>query len=437
MPDQATTGAVLSLDAAAYYITRQQIRLAERQLVLGKFATKYQLPQRMGKTLRVTRHKYLNLPTKPLTEGVPPDAVALAVENVDVTVEQWGIVCLLTDVALITPTHPALQIAIDRVSQAMAQMFERDMARTLLGGTSVFFPGAVTSRAGLTAGNKIDTATILKVTTSLRSRGAAEWEGGLYGGVMPPQMEADVISSDQTFKDASNFANVRKLEFGEIGVWMAVRWGRGNFLPVFKGVAAPAGGDVDVSNPSAEQAVLEGQTSGPYNANASVKVVVVARDANTNYERKISQEATFALGTGNSGLRVRTPNSANYVYDIYVSDAAAGGGTARLALDRVAADTIATVSAIPSTSASTPPAAPASGVEVFCAFVFGRDYFGRVELDGMSLQSYITPPGASWSNPLAQGRKVGSKVMWKSFLLDNNFGARIEAASGFSAELPA
>jgi hypothetical protein len=70
------------------------------------------------------------------------------------------------------------------------------------------------------------------------------------------------------------------------------------------------------------------------------------------------------------------------------------------------------------------------------AWVFGKDSFGRVELNGMSLQSYITPKGASYSNPLAQGRKVGSKIMWKSFIIDNTFFARIETASAFSAGLP-
>src|SRR5690242_14499535 len=96
--------------------------LAEKKLQLGQFASKFKLEQRMSKTLRVTRYKRLNLPTAVLTEGTPPDAVALAVENVDVTVDQWGIVVLLTDVALITTQHPALNIAIERCSLAMAEV---------------------------------------------------------------------------------------------------------------------------------------------------------------------------------------------------------------------------------------------------------------------------------------------------------------------------
>ena len=47
--------------------------------------------------------------------------MALAVDNVDVTVEQWGIVVLITDVGLITTKHPALTIAIQRTALAMAE----------------------------------------------------------------------------------------------------------------------------------------------------------------------------------------------------------------------------------------------------------------------------------------------------------------------------
>jgi hypothetical protein len=74
---------------------------------------------------------------------------------------------------------------------------------------------------------------------------------------------------------------------------------------------------------------------------------------------------------------------------------------------------------------------------VFTAFVSGQDAFGRVSLNGMSLASYLTPPGASYSNPLAQGRKIGTKIMCKFFIIDNNYFARLETASAYSAGLPA
>ena len=442
MPDIATTFATLQQDAPNVWIARQQYRLAEKRLIVGRAATKFNLPQRSSKTLRVTRHKRLALPTATLTEGTPPDAVSLAVETVDVTVEQWGITVLLTDVALITTEHPALQIAIDRTALAMAEVLEREMCVMLMGGTNVFYPGSVTSRAGLSSANKMDTATVLKATVDLANTGAAPFEGALYMGVMPPQVVGDLTASDQTFKDASNFANVRKLEYAEIGVWGRVRWSESNFLPIFKGQGTPdtSAASGSLSGGNCKPQVVVNSTGGSLPASTNFKIAVVWRDKNTDYERHITQTSanisTAASAGGSVQVTVPTSTLTNYVYDVYMTQA---GGTSPLyrVLSRQSTATSAAITSFPTGSEPVLPAAPAPGVEVFVSWVFGKDAFGRVELDGMSLQSYITPAGASWSNPLAQGRKVGSKVMWKSFLIDGAFMARIETGSAFSAGLPA
>src|SRR3990172_6521709 len=194
MPDVLTQFSTVSTDAPSYYIARRMYELSERQLVLGRYATRYELPQRMGTTLRAVRVGRLNLPTSALTEGVAPDAVALSITNQDVTVQQWGLVVLLTDVAELTTVHPMLTGAIERTSLAMSEMFEREMAQTLLTGTNVTFGGAASNRSDLTshaAGSAIlTTAEIIGLTTTLRRRGAAPIKGPLYGGVIPPQMEA-------------------------------------------------------------------------------------------------------------------------------------------------------------------------------------------------------------------------------------------------------
>jgi len=423
MADVLTTFSTLSSDAPNVYIARQMYRLAEKQLIVGRYAKMHQMPQRMGKTLRIVRYKRLTLPFSTLTEGVPPDAVALSTENVDVTVEQWGIVALLTDVVQITTTHPALQIAIDRTSTAIAEVLERETCETLMGGSQVYYPGTATSRATITATDKLSTAVVLKASVALRALGAAAGAGGVFNGVMSPQSEGDILSSDQTFKDASNFANVRALQFGEIGIWMAVRWGRGNFLPIIKGVPAPT-----TAAATAEKTQATGATS---DVDTSV-ITVVARDILTDFERKVSGEFTLADEDD-----IVFPSSTNYVYDLYMT--AAGGANYKLLASRQVAGSTFQVTAAKYTAASlaTPPAAPANQVEVFVSWIFGQEAFGRVELNGMSLASYLTPAGASYSNPLAQGRKVGTKVMWKCFIIDNNFFARIESASGYSAQLAA
>jgi N4-gp56 family major capsid protein len=444
MADAVTNFSALSNDAPNVYIARETYRLAERNLRIGKYAKLHQVPQRMGKTLRIVRYKRLNLPLVggTLTEGTPPDAVALATENVDVTLEQWGIVVLLTDVAEITTVHPALQIAIDRTALAMAEVLEREQANMLMAGTQVFYATGVANRAALDGTKKAGTSDVLGITVALRNQGAAEDEGGLFSGVMPPQVEGDIISADATFKDASNFANVRKLEFGEIGIWMGTRWARGNFLPIFKGQSTPdtmaVSGTLAAGDAKPLVTAIDG--GGSIVSATNFKFAVVWRDKTSDYERHISQTSAniMSAATGNNeSFTIGVPASSitNYVYDVYMT-VAGGSGSLFKVLSRQSTATSAVITAVPAGTETTLPSAPAAAKEVFVSWVFGKDSFGRVELNGMSLQSYITPPGASYSNPLAQGRKVGSKIMWKSFIIDNNFFARLESNSAYSAGLP-
>lgn len=425
MADAVTKFSTLSDDAANVWVAQRQYELAERNLVIGRYAETFQLPQRMGTTLRVTRHKRMALPTAPLAEGVPPDAVQLTIEKVDVTVEQWGIVAFLTDVAQLTTTHPALVKATELTGLAMSEVLEREQAKVLLGGTKVVYGGSVSTRGSLANTDKMATAVVLRATTGLRARGANPKEGQLFAGVMAPQQEADLLAADTTFQNASNYANVRALQYGEIGIWMGTRWGRGNFLPIIKGVAVPSTATAEIGGHN---------MSGSGGAIDNSLITIVSKDANSGYERKVSQPLTIADTDGTFTLTL--PSSASYVYDVYMTDTA--GANSKIVAENQAASATITVNATlySNGTAQAHTAAPASGVTVYVAWVFGKDAFGRVELNGMSMQSYITPAGASFSNPLAQGRKVGSKIMWKCFILDNDYFVRIETGSAFESELP-
>ena len=431
MADAPTYFSTISTDAPNVWIAERMYQLAERRLQVGQWAQKYTLPQRMSKTMRVVRYRRLTLPTSVLTEGVAPDAVALAVDNVDVTVEQWGIVVLITDVGLITTKHPALNIAIQRTALAMAEVLEREMCVMLLAGTNVYYGGAsATARSGLAAGDILNTSLVIKAKTFLRAKGAPDYETGLYGGVMPPQAEADIVKSDTVFQNSKNYADVKALQYAEIGVWGSVRWTRGNFLPYFSGAAAP-----DSAAATATKARVVASASGGTLATGNYLLAIVARDINTDYERRISQDSAAVAVTGATGsVTVTLPTSANYSYDVYATTA---GGTTLYKVASRQTGTSYTFGTVPAGTEATKPVAPTSGTETFVGWVFGQDAFGRVELSGMSLQSYITPPGASWSNALAQGRKVGSKIMWKSFIQDNDFMVRLEFTSSFSAFLAA
>jgi len=442
MADVVTNYAAISSDAVSYWLAQKQIQIAERRLVVGQFATKHNLPQRLGKTLRVDRWQYMALPTSTLTEGTPPDAVSIGLDVTNVTLEQWGIVALLTDLAQVTTAHPVMTAVSERIAQAMEQVIEREMVVMLLGGTNVRYGTNAASRAALDGTKKLVTSDVVAMTVQLRSNGAPAWEGDLMAGVMPPQVEGDIYGSDSTFQAASNYANVRALQYGEIGTWMGVRWVRGNFLPIYKGQSTPDTGAVSGSlSAGTDKPQITTSTSGGTTiGNAqNYKFVIVFRDKNTDFERHISQTSANIASAANANASfsvvVNSASLTNYYYDVYMTIA---GGTGSLfkVLSRQTTATSAVIGTAPLGTEATAPAAPAAAKEVFVGWVFGRDAFGRVELDGMSLASYMTPDEATYTNPLRQGRKVGSKIMWKSWILDNNFFIRFEANSGSSANLP-
>ncbi|TAL42538.1 MAG: N4-gp56 family major capsid protein [Salinibacterium sp.] len=442
MADAPTNFAALSGDYISAYITRELLERADRQIVLSQASKKYTLPQRMSKTLRVVRYNRLNLPTSTLTEGTPPDAVALSVGTKEVTVEQWGIVVLLTDIAAITTSHPALAQAIEVTSLAMEEVLERERANMLMAGlTQVYYPSAVTARSGLAATDKMTSTVIGKALSALQQLGAKPFEDGLFYGFMTPQQQNDVILSDTMFQNASNFSRVRKLEYAEIGEWIGAKWFRSNYLPTYKGAAVPiVAGAVDATTFKGTITAVDG--GGTIGSAANFKFGIVFKDKTTGIERWVSGPsaniASAATGDNESfTVTVSATNLTNYVYDVYMT-ASGGAGSLFLVKSNQTATT-STITAVPAGTEATMPVAPnpTGAVETFNAFLFGRNCWGEVELSGMSLQSYLTPDSASYSNPLAQGRKAGAKIAWKSFILDANFGCRIETGSTFSANLPA
>ena len=412
--------------------------LAERNLVLGRYATRYELPQRMGTTLRAVRIGRLALPTAPLQEGTAPTSVALAITNKDVTVQQWGIVVLLSDVAELTTVHPMLTAAIERTALAMSEMFEREMAQMLMTGTNVTYAGtSLSTRTSVSSAGSsafLTTAEIIGLTTTLRRRGAMPIKGPLYGGVISPQMEADIMNETAFQQAVARGQDLERLDFAKIGTWMGVEWVRSNFLPYFRGIPAPqaaVSGDV-----SAEVSFTSTNTGSYLNSGSTsiVDVVFVGRDINSGYERLVTITQQL-LSPSPTGISLFTPTNTGYTWDIYVPSVA-DGTAPRLYTTGVAASTRVLVTGLASASAKVPPPAPTVNRNIFVGFVFGRDAFGRVELNGMSMRTYLTPAGASFSNPLAQGRKIGAKVMWNSWILDDQFFQRFEATSAYPSGLP-
>ena len=436
MPDVINTFSSLANDAPNVWITKRMFMLSERNLAIGQFATEYTLPNYMSKTFQVNRYRRFNLPTQVLTEGVAPDGVALVVDPINVVTQQWGIVALLTDVSVLTLVHPVLTIAVERCALAISELVERELAKTVLTCTNIVYPSGATTRATITDGvanpnQRVSTDIILQCKVQLKARGAAPIGNGCYGGIMQPQHVGDLSNSDTTFQQAGVFSRTQKLEYSYVGKWEGVEWVEGNFLPIFLGVPQSDTAATTVRKP---QAV--GSNSGGSLATGTYSLWMVAREVTSDYERLFTARQDISITGPNGSITVTAPTNTNYVWDVYMHTATTGTSYKQVSRLTSASSTTITSNATSGTSLSSSDV-PASGVAVFPGWVFGKDAFARVKLNGMSMQSYITPAGASFSNPLAQARKVGTKFMWNSAIQDNNFLVRFETSSRFGSYLPA
>src|SRR5581483_5729628 len=89
------------------YMSARLLEVAEFNTILDQFGDKHPLPSNSSKTIRFVREEKLTVAATPtqLTEGIPPDAVGLTLNQIEATIEQYGSVVRLSDLAEITARH--------------------------------------------------------------------------------------------------------------------------------------------------------------------------------------------------------------------------------------------------------------------------------------------------------------------------------------------
>ncbi len=407
----AQTFSNFSADAQTY-IAAQTLMRIKRDVIVYGLGKKEKLPNRFSKTFQFTRYDKLQLPKVALTEGETPSTNAsITISTVQAVMDQWGDFVNISDVADLTVKHPVMEQAIQLLSEQASETIDREVIKVLLANTSVFYPGAVTSRGGLATNSYFDTDTARKTIASLRGGGAQPYEGRLFMGLIDPYVEMD-LSKDSTFQTAASYSNILVLQNGEAGRWMGVRWVTSNLLPVLSRLAS-----VTTASSAAGGGSLANSTT------YYMKVTQV--DNAIGFETGVTVEQTQATGAGDEAIALTMPSDTDYKYNVYFG--ATTGVLYKVAsLQEPAA--VVTVLAVP-TSGDTPPATPAASVNVHFSWVLGKESFAVPEL--MSLQTFMTPRGASDSDPLSQRRKASWKVMFKSVICNELFLARIESASAF------
>ena len=429
------------------FIADETLPLARRQLVAYQFGDPLTLPQGRGTTYTAFRYNRVALPFAPLSEGVAPIGQSMTIASVSAVAQQWGDRVTITDVAELTIKHPLFKKATELVSLQLAETLERNTFNTLMAGTQVNYPNTRGSRAALVAGDVLDPTTVIRTNAALETIGAPRYMGDEmldakqdvdgggsrassdpramphYAAIVHPLVVGD-FRQQSTVITAWSYSDINRLYNYEVGEWAGIRFCKSNMVPSFTGVAAIV--------PTAGTAGLL--------ASNTYFVTVTASDAQNQYENRVYQVSTGVAVTGPTGsLSVVLPALVGYTFNVYVGLTASpanlgasvsGPTTGPLVGQATQLAAGQTVIITGLGVAQVPPSAPATGLTIFPTFVFGRGAYGQVVLDNAKF-SYLT--GADKSDPLNQLRIIGWKAFYGSLIENQQFFARIESVSNFTA----
>lgn len=430
-------GADFSLDMIPVYIQKKLLSIVKKKVVFHQLGDAETLPRNMGKTIRFVRYERFGLPLTPLSEGeTPTNYRQLDVSAVEAVVDQWGDIGLITDVAELTVYHKALQIMIDRFATQASETADREDQRVLLAGNNVIYPDpSYDSRDDIGAADVLTTDVIRRVISDMRAYGVPDFNGD-FVGVFDPSVEMD-LNKDPSFQSAALYGSQTPLMNGEVGRWMGVRWMRSNHIPVIQlntNVTATA------SDPAATSAGSGMASAGAYS------YLLTGLDA-SGFETQLGSVGTRTLAADDMlELSIASLPAGVVAVNLYVSGA--GGGAAGLTLQESAIGylnstwpLILNVGRGPNANAGrtmvtysstgrAAPIVPTTGVKIHQTYILGREAFGVVDLT--NIETTLTEPVASDSDPLKQRRKAGWKYMYKAVIKNSNFFRRIESSSNFN-----
>ncbi len=432
------------------FIQKKVQPLVQRQLIAYAFGDKLRLPKNRGTTYTASRYDRIPLPLAPLNEGQPSPGQALTLAQVSATAQQWGDQVTVSDIGEMTIEHDLFKRAIVLVAMQQGETVERNTLNALMAGTQINYVNSRGSRAGLLTGDVLSPHEINRAVGALRTIGAPEYLGQMeedttveagkpskasmnpsghshYVAMIHPEVEQD-MRENSTVATAWSYSDIYRLYNNELGEWGGVRFCRSNMIPSFTGAATVAASPV---------------TSGGLLADATYYVKVTESNAITQVEEVIHQVSagvTVSGGGGFGSITLTAPTTLNgRTVNVYVSTATTtlnlgksvlGPTTGPLVGQAVQIASGASVVITAVGLAQTPPAAPATGTQVYPTFIIGRNAYGIVMLDDVK---FFYLKDADKIDPQNQLRIVAWKMMYGTIILNQNFFMRIESTTAFSA----
>lgn len=423
-------------------------------LVMGSLCDKLQMREGAGKTAYMVRYKRMNVPVATLTEGSPGSSSTFTLEEVTVTLDQWGDWLEISDVAQLTAKHPVMQQANLLLADNAARVMDREICVVLLAGTNVIYgDGSISARNAITSSMTISDGLLKDARAQLANDGAPAYgspagdakeaasgfsRGQGYILVCGPEIVNDISSpsvSYGTFVSYANFNDSSKLLTAELGKWLNFRVLETNFIPRFTRL-----GNTTTANASGSGFGVTGLTvtavdgGGTLTSSTSFAYKVTRKDLLRGFEEAISiiHTTTSTAGGNNESFTFALPPTAGYVYNVYFDKTSASTTDAGLGLISAnnAAGTTVTVTAVAGGSAAQPP--QDIGVDTSVTLVHPVFIVAQSALAWAGFykpKMMMSPNTATKDDPLAQKRTIGYKFFGKAVIKDQTRLLRLEVVN--------
>lgn len=453
-----TTASSISTDQAKF-LAAKLISRSALKLVCAQACDPVNQERGTGTTAYFVRYKRMNVPLATLTEGTEPSSSSFTVDGVNVTLDQWGDIIEVSDIAQFATNHPVVQQVIELLSDNAQRVIDREIQVVWMANTNVIYgDGSVATRATVTSSMKLTDALIHKARTQLESAGAPPHsgpadsnagndakqfgqiasvrQGNQYLAIAGPEVCADVMATGTslgTFVAVAMYANQKALYNAEIGTWLGIRFVQTNFIPrltLFGSTttAVTSGNAFGTGTPT----VTAVDGGGSLTSGATYYFKVVRKDLTRGFAEDISIEHTMAAAaTGNNeSFTFVFASTSGYVYDLYFGSSS-GDSNLKLHSSNNVASSTATVTSVPTSTTTAPANLNTSSTPsvLHVVHILGGAACSWVTMQ--NLEAFITPNQSIIGNVLQLKRAMGYKFMSKAVVRDSTRLLRLEVASTY------
>lgn len=211
------------------YFAAKLLEVAELVTILDQFGDKQPIPSNSSKTIHFVREEKFFVETTPvqLTEGVPPDANGVTMNQFEAVAEQYGFLVRISDLAELTAKHAVVERTIYLEGLHAAETYDQLVFNVLTAATNVYRPNNRAANTNLVATDLVAYTDLVELEATLQDNGARPYENGDYVFVCAPQVYAGLLR-DPDFKAAAQFRAPEKIWKGEVGELAGFRIVRSN-----------------------------------------------------------------------------------------------------------------------------------------------------------------------------------------------------------------